>query len=92
MSETSYGTLASSGESSPRDCSLRFDHGHVSGSTTDTLRLRGAIALLSRAMAHIGKGHRMSNGIYMNDAIEKADGHLRLALWRVEEDLKRENV
>lgn len=34
----------------------------------------------------------MSDGIYMNDAIEEADGHLRLALWRVEKDLKRENV
>jgi len=59
---------------------------------SDPLKLRGAIALLSRAITHIGRGQSINewgDGSYCNPAIEKADSILRKALWSVEDDFRK---
>lgn len=56
------------------------------------LKLRGAIALLSRAISHVGRGqptNDWTDGSYCDPAIEKADGILRNAMWHVEDDLRK---
>lgn len=59
---------------------------------TDPLKLRGAIAILSRALFHIGinqKTDEWGTGDYLNPAVEEADGILRKALWLVQDDLEK---
>lgn len=59
-----------------------------------SLKLRGAVALLSRAITHIGRGQKTNewtDGSYCNPAIEKADSILRYALWQVEAEFGKVN-
>ena len=54
------------------------------------LELRGAINLLSGAVVHVGRWHRVDEyGRYLDPSIEKADVLLRNAIWLVERDLRR---
>jgi hypothetical protein len=57
----------------------------------DPLKLRGAIALLKRALIHLGKCQRVDewgDGRYILPEIEKADAILRLALWKVTKEYR----
>lgn len=61
----------------------------------DGLKLRGAIALLSRAIGHVGKGHSVDewgDGRYLEPEIEQADHILRKALWNVEDAFRKMNT
>ena len=57
------------------------------------LLLRGVDDFLSRAITHLGKGHRVDewgDGRYLDPAIEAADSILRKALWYVGKE-RRDN-
>lgn len=57
-----------------------------------SLMLRGACVMLSKALAHVGRGqrtHEFGDGTYVNPAIEAADTILRKALWQVGAELRK---
>ena len=58
------------------------------------LLLRGVEDFLSRAIKHLGRGHRVDewgNGSYLDPDIEAADCILRIALWEVGKE-RRDNL
>ena len=60
----------------------------------DELKLRGAIALLSSAISHVGRGHPVDewgDGRYLDPDIEAADCILRRALWNTEDAFRKAN-
>ena len=54
------------------------------------LLLRGAVNMLSRAVVHVGKGHRTNSwdGEYMDQGVQQADRILTKAVWLVEKELR----
>lgn len=57
----------------------------------DVLKLRGAIAFLSRAIGHVGRGQKINDwdGTYFDPSKEAADNILRRALWSVEDAFRK---
>ncbi len=57
----------------------------------EELKWRGAAEVLSHAIVHMGRGHRVDgwgDGSYLDPAINEADTLLRLYLWKLEKELK----
>ena len=59
-----------------------------------SLKLRGAIALLSSVLARIGRNQKTnewSDGVYIDLAVRHADAIVQKALWSVEFEFRKIN-